>query len=117
MLSETRHVWDGNQGKFVRAPADERFLRGPVPMSWLSPASALPGKALAVGLALWRIAGLKKSLTVKLGTSETEAWGVNRSAKARALRSLTEAGLIRVDQKSGCLPLVTIVCDERWAPK
>jgi hypothetical protein len=32
----------------------ERFLRGPVPWPWLVRAMALPGKALAVGLILWR---------------------------------------------------------------
>src|SRR5437588_1131274 len=64
-----------------------RFLKGPVPWSWIVAASALPGKALIVGLSLWRLAGALKSRTVTLGNADLEPFGVDRAAKSRALTS------------------------------
>ena len=65
-------------------------------------------KALGVGLCLWRLAGAMKSKTVKLSTSETESLGIDRHAKARALRQLENAGLVDVVHRQGRFPRVTI---------
>ena len=48
-----------NGGGSARSPARRKgkFLRGPVALDWLRRAAALPGKALAVGLALWFLRG------------------------------------------------------------
>ena len=44
----------------------EKFLKGPIPYAWLSRASELQGKTLHVGLAIWFLAGVTNSRTVKL---------------------------------------------------
>ena len=52
-----------------RAPrhkTGEKFLKGPIPMSWLVRAGKLPGKAIHVGLSLWFYAGMRKSGQVNL---------------------------------------------------
>jgi hypothetical protein len=101
--------WDGRSRTFVPVRQPERFLKGPVPMSWLAAAARLPGKALAVGLALWRLAGATKSQTILLSTTEVALLGVDRNAKSRALRMLEMAGLISVERRPGRLPRVTIL--------
>ena len=45
-------------------------VKGPyvrtIPLSWICPTFRLPGKALHVGIVLWYLAGVSRSLTVKL---------------------------------------------------
>jgi hypothetical protein len=85
-----------------------RFLKGPVPWEWIIQASELPGKALIVGLCLWRLSGAVRNPTVTLGNAELEPFGVDRAAKSRALTVLANAGLITIERKHGRLPIVTL---------
>ena len=39
--------------RLPRPKAGERFLKGPIPMDWLSAAARLPGKSLHVAIAIW----------------------------------------------------------------
>jgi hypothetical protein len=88
----------------------ERFLKGPVPWPWLQWAARLPGKALHVGVALWQLAGMANTTTVKLSLSwlETEL-GAQRDAGRRALGALEGAGLVEVVRHPGRCPVVTIL--------
>ena len=89
------------------------FLKGPIPLKWLSTASKLLGKAsLAVGLAIWFEAGRKCKEEVRLTTAVLERFGVNRKAKYRALESLEDAGLISVRREPRKNPVVTILALE-----
>lgn len=109
-LSGTQLIWDMASRTFVM-PSRQRskFLKGPVPWDWIERAARLPGKALVVGLALWRLSGATKSTTIRLGNSEMSALGVDRSAKSRALKALAAADLISIDQKPGKMPVVTLL--------
>jgi hypothetical protein len=86
----------------------EHFLKGPVPLAWLNRASRLPGKALAVALAIWYVAGMEKSGTVRLTRSALMAFNVGRKAAYRALAALERAGLVQVERKRGSCTKVTI---------
>lgn len=86
-----------------------RFLKGPVPMSWLSAAARLPGKTLHVALALMFLQGLKRSTTIKLGASVLELFGVERKAGYSALKRLERQGLVRVSRGTGRNPVVMIL--------
>ncbi len=88
-----------------------RYLRGPVPLAWLQAAARLPGRALQVGLALWYLVGVTKSTTVRLSSVRLVGFGVDRSAKRRALTALAGAGLITLDQAPGRNPAVTVITD------
>ncbi len=88
-----------------------RYLRGPVPLAWLQAAARLPGRALQVGLALWYLVGVTKSATVSLSSVQLAGFGVDRSAKRRALTALAGAGLITLDQVPGRNPVVTVITD------
>lgn len=86
------------------------FLKGPIPLSWLSAASKLSGKApLAVGLALWFEAGRRRSGEVKLTTAILQRFNVHRKAKYTALKALEGAGLVRVRREPRRNPVVTIL--------
>jgi hypothetical protein len=87
-----------------------RYLR-PVPLAWLQAAACLPGRALQVGVALWYLAGVTKSTTVRLSSVRLVGFGVDRSAKRRALAALAGAGLIALDQAPGRNPAVTVITD------
>ena len=79
-----------------------RFLKGPITLDLLHRAAQLPGKALAVFLAVRHRADLRSAANVTLPTNYMALWGVGRDAKRRALDALEEAGLIRiVDRRPG----------------
>ena len=86
-----------------------RFLKGPIKLDLLQRAGRLPGKALAVLLAVRHRADLQGALDVTLPTEFLVAWGVSRDAKRRALAALEEEGLIRiVDRQPGHSTRVTL---------
>ena len=95
--------------KLPRHQQGETFLKGPIPMIWLSRAAQLPGKALHVGLALWQRAGLEKRGDILLTNALCEAFAVDRFAKQRALAQLEQAGLIQVERTFGKNPRVILL--------
>ena len=94
------------------ATRGQKFLRGPIPLEWLSAAARLPGKALHTGLAIWLEAGFRESHTVPLSNVAGDKFGLDRNSKYRALQWLEQAGLIQVERKLGRAPVVTIVLPE-----
>jgi len=101
----------------IRPAPSSRFLRGPVPWPWVIRAASLPGKALIVGLCLWRLRGAKNSDSVMLANSELRPFGIGRAAKSRAITALEKAGLISVKRCPGRFPIVTLLgtSDEQHA--
>ena len=92
-----------------RPKAGEKYVRGPIPLDWLSRAAKLPGRSLHVSIALWFVAGLTRSREVPLSNLSSARFGLDRNAKYRALAWLEKAGLIAVERKLGRAPLVTIL--------
>src|SRR5262249_47178588 len=89
------------------------FLKGPIPLAWLSVACSLGSKAaISVSLAIWFEAGRRKSDLVKLTSAILERFHVNRKAKYRGLALLEEAGLIAVYRQPRKNPEVTILATE-----
>ncbi len=87
----------------------EAFIKGPLPLAWMTTAAQLPGKTLQVALSLWYLSGLQKTLTVRLTGGTLEPFGVCRDAKYDALERLVRAGLILVRQDPGKAPMVTLL--------
>ena len=127
------HVWDKAAARYVatehsaatdlaqleqvKMPAiSDRFLKGPIPWNWIIRASQLPGNALAVGLCLWRLKGATKRTDIVLSNSEVEPFGLDRSAKSRALTELERAGLIKLQRKPGRWATVTLLENQSNPP-
>ena len=122
------HLWDAERGMYVpvtnlletgagrfdKAEAfarsrGGRFLRGPIPWDWIRRASQLPGKALILGLCIWRLSGATGKNMVLLSNSELQPFRIDRAAKSRGLAALEKAGLIAVSRKPSRWPLITLL--------
>jgi hypothetical protein len=106
------------QGTVMRMPARSsppkprqpgKFLKGPIPWSWLERAMSLPGKALHVGIQVWHQMGLTRSSEVSISMSGMNRMGVSRFAASRGLAALEKAGLVSVDRHAGRKPVVSIL--------
>lgn len=87
----------------------ERFIKGPIPLSWVTTAAQLGGKCCQVGNALWYVAGLQRSGAVKLSYAILELFGVDRWTYYRALDALAAAKLVSVERACGKSPVVTLL--------
>jgi hypothetical protein len=96
----------------ARLPRVGRDLYVPrLPMRWVSRAAVLPGKALAAGMALWFQSKTDGGdATVTLPARTRRRFGLDsRHTLHRALKSLQEAGLVRIDGRPGAHSRITIL--------
>jgi DNA-binding transcriptional ArsR family regulator len=91
------------------SPIRDKFIAGPVDVSWVCQASRLGVKALLVGLTLWHLKGLRRSNSFTVSNLMVEEWKITPDAKRRALLKLEKAGLITVERRGKCSPRVTLV--------
>lgn len=107
---KTLHYSDKpSRSKIPRHQSNEKFLKGPIPLNWVSKAVQLSGSAWPVGTAIWYLVGLTQSPTVKLTQATLNLFGISRYSKYRALDELETAGLICVISKRGKNPLITVL--------
>ena len=92
-----------------RFPRGGLFLRGPIGLPWLAQAARLRGRALAVGLLLWFMVGLKGTRTVHVPRQHLKEFGMDRFASYRGLAALENAKLVTVRRRRGACPVVTVV--------
>jgi hypothetical protein len=87
------------------------FLRGPIPLSWLKRLchEKCGRTAHSAALAVWYVAGLRKSSTVTFTSKVALQFGLDRTGKARGIKSLEAAGLIAVEKRPRKNPLITIL--------
>ena len=97
----------GGGGK--RSTNLKKFIKGPIPLDWITKAAGAKGKTLHVGMTLWFLSGLKRSCKVALSQSKLRLFGVSRQASYRALLRLEDAGLVSVERHPGRNPMVTIL--------
>jgi hypothetical protein len=95
------------------SPIRDKFIAGPVDVSWVCQASQLGVKALLVGLALWHLKGLRRSNSFELSNLMVREWDVQPDAKSRALRKLEKAGLITIERRGKRSPQVTLIVGNR----
>ncbi|WP_145279440.1 hypothetical protein [Tautonia plasticadhaerens] len=95
-----------------------QFLKGPIPLDWLSAAARLPGKApLAVALAIRFESGRRGDAeSVKVTNPLVARLGVSRKSKYAALSALEGAGLIRVSRQPKKSAVVTILSNQQSHP-
>jgi hypothetical protein len=80
-----------------------RFLKGPIPLRDISTAGRLPGKCLALFLAVHHQIALTRNpnATIKVSPKLLAEVGISRSTKARCLKLLEQAGLVTVTRSRG----------------
>ena len=66
---------DAATNTLVVAPKKEPFLRGPIPLGWVTAAASLPGKTINVALALWWRHGMAQGKPFKLTQTALTAQG------------------------------------------
>ncbi len=110
-IVERRLHFRPTQGQLVAAdrPPTDGFIKGPLPLSWMTQAAQMPGKTLQVALALWYLSGLQKTESVILASKTAERFGISRDAKYEAIDRLVKAGLVTVQQAPGRAPMVTLI--------
>lgn len=94
---------------WVNAPLKLPFLRGPIPIAWLSKAAQLPGKTLHVAIALWWLHGMAKGAPFKLTGKALEYLHVSRDAVTDGLARLEQQDLISVERNAGQRPVIRIL--------
>ena len=107
-IPTTRLQLDRSTGRLVKSPAVESFLKGPIPLGWLSIVAALPGKTLHTSVALWWLHGLCKGAPFKFTEKARKTFNVDRGAANAALIRLEAAGLVSVIRHPGRCPIVSI---------
>jgi hypothetical protein len=113
-VDQTGVRWEAPAKEPASSPKPKRiqgeFKKGPIPLAWLSGASALSGKALrAVALAVWFEAGRRKAKEVRLTTAIVQRFHVNRKAKDTALKAREKAGLVKAHREPRRNPVVMIL--------
>ena len=98
-----------SENSFYKKRVRGEFLKGPIPLSWLTLAAEMPATTLAVAIALMFEVGRRRSQQIILTTAILTRFGVNRKAKYRALDRLEKSKLISVIRRPRKNPLVTVL--------
>lgn len=85
---------------------DSDVLWGPISLNWLLRAAKLPGKTLAVAIALLFLRGRSGFAQVSPRAKLISRFGLSRQTAYRALQHLEIAGLISADRRRGRAPRV-----------
>lgn len=98
-------------GVRLRRPSPRRIID----FDWLAQAAKLPGKTLHVACAIWFVASLHRTPTIRLAPYVLRQFGVSRDACYDSLRRLAEAEQIALSTRRGRLPRLTLV-DQQLRP-
>jgi hypothetical protein len=98
---EKRLRYDSEAGLYVEHRRTSLFLKGPIPLAWLSVAAAIPGKALNVALAIRWVADMSKGGEVHVTKAALKYFGLSEDAYRDGLGRLEVAGLVAVTRKAG----------------
>lgn len=109
-LAEMTHT--PSRGSLPRPKKGEQYLGGPIPLAWLSRAAQLSGKAFHLAVALWYAAvrSKGKNASVTLTAPLANKFGLKaRTTRTRAILALQQSGLVRVENRLGRSPIITIL--------
>lgn len=92
---------------------DDFFAPGPIWFGLIKACREAHPEALGLLLAIMGYARMRGQ-PVSVSDEHGRRIGISRKTRYRALAALEAAGLVRVERKPGCAPLVTLV---PWAPR
>ena len=108
-IKEKRLHFDNQTGQFVEPRKQELFLKGPIPLRWLSAAAALPGKALNVALAIRWVSGMSNAAEIHVTKAALKYFGLSEDAYRDGLKRLEAAGLVAASRQAGRRARVSIL--------
>lgn len=85
------------------------FLKGPIPMDWLSAVAHLPGKSINLALAVRWLVDMNGGKPAKLTKKALSSLNVSEDACSDGLRRLEAARLIAVTRQPGQRPIVGVL--------
>lgn len=106
-----RLKFNRDTGRHDAHQSKEKFLKGPIPLDWIARANSLPGKAGAVGIALWFLVGVCRDISFKVTAEVEKIAGCGRKSLSTSLAALGRAGLVTVVRRAGGRPHVSIIRD------
>ena len=109
MGKDRRLEVDRATGALMPVRQKAHFLKGPIPMPWLSKAADLPGKSLNVALAIHWLYGMARGKSVTITQLALANFRVSNDAYLDALPRLEAAGLIRVQRAAGRRAIITVL--------
>lgn len=86
-----------------------QFIKGPLPLAWMSESCKLSKNAIKTALAIRFLAGILGDNWIELKNSLVAKFKLNRSGKSIGLRELEISGLIEIKHRRGKSPLVKII--------
>ena len=90
-------------------PIKKLFVKGPIPLDWLTEVTLLPGKCLNVAMAIQWLSGMSDGMPVKLTKRAETSFNVSRDTSRECLKRLESAGLIQLTRSPGKRTLIQIV--------
>jgi hypothetical protein len=93
----------------IEQPQKELFLRGPIPLAWLSRAANLPGKTINTALAICWLVGMSNNKPIKLNRGALKHFNISKDAVRDALRRLESDGLILLQRMPSKQPSIEII--------
>ena len=84
-----------------------RFIKGPIPLSWIQKACIVGAEKLA--LYLMYMKGLTKRSKIPLKSAEMERFGLSPKTRRVQLAKLEEAGLVKAEKAAGKKPVVRLL--------
>lgn len=105
----TRLMLNKSTRRFCAQPKSEPFLKGPIPIAWLSRAARLPGKALNVALAMRWLSDMNADAPIKLTRVAMDKFHFSADAASDALLRMEDAGLIKLHKNPGQRHLIEVL--------
>ena len=114
-IAVTRLRYSVTDKTLVKAPSNSAsqvgarlFIKGPIPLEWLSAVARLPGKCINVAMAIQWLMGMSRGKPVKLTTRALRSLNVSDDTTSDCLRRMEQAGLIDVTRQSGQRPVICV---------
>jgi hypothetical protein len=107
-VNEVRYMF-GKDGSYTPAKKSEPFLKGPIPLVWISKVSILPGKAFQTALAILWLSDMAGGGPIKLSRQAMQRFSLSADAARDAVKRLEAARVITVERKAGQRHSITLV--------
>jgi hypothetical protein len=108
-VQTVKYRFESRTGMMVMQHKIDLYLKGPIPISWISRVASYPGKALNVALAIRWLSDMNKNKPFKLTRRAMEQFCFSIDAAAAALSHMEKDGLILVHRRPGQRPSIQLL--------